>query len=262
MYLMQKQYKAAFPYSLAAQWGSFVDCPKRLMTEAPFLNSVLRDTHNDIILDACTGIGCESIYLSKLGYKVTSNEIDPGLRTIADANGKAAGVDLSLTSVDWREIDGAFESNAFHKVLLLGNSLGLLNDYGEIESSLARIYTVLKAGGCLVIDQRNYDYILDEREEILRGAFRYSSKYVYCGQAIVGRPVEITDTEVVFGYYASSSSESLMGTLSMLPIRRMRMLELLRSSGFVKIDEYYDFQSTRTSVYDFVTFVAKKAVTG
>jgi SAM-dependent methyltransferase len=182
----------AFSHSLAAYWPSFVDCPKRLITEAPLLDRITWDATGEPILDACAGIGCESIYLRKRGLEVTSNEIDPELRAVASTIAGSQGVHLQFTGADWRSIGEAFPPISFQTILLMGNSLGLLNDLKEILESLRQLYALLRPGGKLVLDQRNYDYILNRRESILRGDFRYSRRYVYCGESITGRPLKIS----------------------------------------------------------------------
>jgi SAM-dependent methyltransferase len=246
-----------FPNTLAAHWSSFVDCPKRLITEAPFLDEILPRPSRGPVLDACAGIGCDSIYLRKKGFTVVSNEVDSSLRNIAGENARRERTQLSFETADWREIGNAFTPRQFQAILILGNSLGLIQKETEITSSLNQMHGLLQPGGRLIIDQRNYDYILDHRTEILRGNFRYSREYIYCGSEISGRPVEIAEDLVKFGYFDQAGR--LVGTLAMLPLREFRFLNVLHRAGFSLIQPYYDFQAQGKADYDFLTLVATRA---
>jgi SAM-dependent methyltransferase len=245
-----------FPDALATHWPSFVDCPKRLLTEAPFLDRVLVLPSDGPVLDACAGIGCDSIHLRKRGFGVVSNEVDGGLRTIAQENAYIAGTQLSLMAIDWREIGSAFPAGHFQAILLLGNSLGLLQNERDIICSLTQMHSLLKPGGKLIIDQRNYDYILDHRIEILGGNFKYSQAYIYCGSKVQGRPIEIEDRQVKFGYF--SDTGKLVGTLSMVPLPKQKFVSVLQRAGFMDIQPYYDFQAGAKDHYDFLTLVATR----
>ncbi len=245
-----------FSHALAAHWPSFVDCPKRLITEAPFLQRITENFETEPILDACAGIGCESIYLRSKGLEVISNEIDPDLRAVASGIASSQRVRLRFASVDWRSICDAFPVASFETILLMGNSLGLLGDLKEIADSLRQMYALLRPGGKLVLDQRNYDYILNSRESILRGDFRYSGRYVYCGDSIIGRPLAISEAQVVFGYFTITGS--LLGELTMIPLRPPMVCDLLHSAGFSRVDKYYDFAANPSLSYDFMTFVANR----
>jgi len=246
---------AEFSRALARHWPEFVDCQKRLLTEAPFLESVV-PRGSGLILDACAGTGCESIYLLQNGFQVVSNEIDRELRNVAAQAGRTKGVQLTLTSADWRSIGREFAEQTFRAILLMGNSLGLLGTLGEVTESLQQLYRLLMPGGCLILDQRNYDYILDDRDAILRGNFHYSRRYIYCGTSVTGRPREIDERRVVFGYYANSGAP--LGTLSMIPIRKGQLGSMLTDTGYVDVTPYYDFKTSPVANYDFVTFVARR----
>ncbi len=109
---------------LATCWPDFVDCSRRLDSEAPFLDRAVGPTPCRI-LDAALGIGCESVYLAQQHHTVTGNEVNPAFRAIAKARIEAARVPVRITAFDWRQLPTAFAEGAFDVVLLLGNSFCL-----------------------------------------------------------------------------------------------------------------------------------------
>lgn len=185
-----------------------------------------------------------------------SNEVDKELTQVAWRNARTEDVQLRFSAVDWRQIVAAFGESAFSTTLMMGNSIGLINDYVEICDVLSQIFQVLRPGGQFVVDQRNYDYILEDRRTILGGKFRYSKRFIYCGEAVTGRPIAIGDDLVVFGYFGSANEK--LGELSMLPLREERFYSMLLEAGFAEVRTYYDFSELRHAEYDFVTFVATK----
>src|SRR6266508_4714679 len=120
-----------FSKDLAQSWNAFVGCDKRLVSEGPFLQRVLRDYKDGIVLDAALGIGCESVFLIQRGYKVISNEINAALLEIAIASSIKRGVKLNVKSYDWRTIGSKMPGNSLDAIILLGNSLCLVKKINQ-----------------------------------------------------------------------------------------------------------------------------------
>jgi len=247
---------SVFTAKLAQYWSDFVDCDKRLLTEAPFLLSTLSQYKDGLVLDAAMGNGCESIFLLKKGFHVLSNEIDTNLIHLATQAAKRGGVTLDVTSYDWQEIGSGLPPGSVDAIILLGNSLCLLEDSNTIEEVLGNFFYILKTGGCLIVDERNFSYILEKREEILDGNFRYSGKYIYCGTKITGRPIQISNQSVVFGYFENGND--LVGELKMYPFKSKELKYLLRNVGFSEVRVLSDFQERFDPNADFYTYLAFK----
>lgn len=245
-----------FKDRLANSWPDFVDCDTRLKTEAPFLLQLLLPFKSGIILDAATGMGCESAFLLSKGFKVLSNEIDKNLIQLSFQTAKKTGVTLDLLSFDWRQIDRSFRPDSLDCILLMGNSLCLLDTVEEIKQVLSAFQNILRPNGCLIVDERNFVYTLKNSQAILNGKFRYSRKYIYCGTEITGRPIAISEDRVTFGYF--SANNDLLGELSMYPFKYRELQNLLSEAGFTKVDLYSDFQSGFNPTADFYSYAAYK----
>ncbi|MBI5553132.1 MAG: class I SAM-dependent methyltransferase, partial [Candidatus Diapherotrites archaeon] len=177
-------------------WSDFVDWEGRRSGENGFLVRTLSDNACHRILNAALGDGCDSIFLLHEGFEVVSNEVDDEFLRKALENARQEKVNLSVTRSDWRSLSRQAGENSFDAVLCLGNSLTYLFHKKDRLRALREFRKVLRPGGILLIDERNYSYILRERKSILNGNFRYSGKVVYCGKHVKGFPVSISARNV------------------------------------------------------------------
>jgi SAM-dependent methyltransferase len=242
--------------TLAARWPEFVDCEERLRLEEPFLETLLGRFANPSILDAAMGIGCEVTWLTKAGYNVIGNEVEADLLLVARTRAKKSHVDISTISCDWRNLTDVFGDRCFDVVLLLGNSFCLLLDPSDRERAARHLYNICRSGGMLVIDERNFPYILGSKEGILKGHFRYSRRVVYCGSEIDARPIEIGQDKVRFGYFDGAS---IVGTLDMFPFPLGHLKEIFLRAGFGSVEVFSDFAHGYDPSADFYTYVFRRA---
>ena len=157
--------------------------------------------------------------------------------------------------MDWRALDAQLLEGCFDAVILLGNSLTYLFTQHDQLSALQQFKKVLRPGGLLIVDERNYQYILDHREEILAGHFNYSGKVVYCGREVHARPTEIDDDHVVFEYQHQKTGEK--GTLVMYPFKRGELKQLLVTAGFGAITQYSDYKAGANPDADFYQYCCR-----
>lgn len=245
-----------FDFKLSTNWPLFVECEKRLRSEGDFLLSNLKKYKKGLIFDAALGIGCESVFLLRNNFKVISNEFYPNLIPFALDHAQKNHVNLDIKSYDWRKLEFSVPPETFDAIILLGNGICMLREINVIRDALNQQFNILKHGGCLIIDERNYQYILDEKEEILKGNFRYSGDYIYCGKLVKGRPIEIDSTNVCFGYFTSDGE--LVGTIDTYPFASGELFDLLENVGFTNIKTYSNFKEEKNPNADFYTYVAFK----
>ena len=239
---------------LVNNWADFVNCSKRLETEGPFLDKLIEYYDNPCVLDAAMGIGCETIYLKKRGTNIIANEIDPDLCNIAIQNATNHGVNIDITSHDWRNLESGFGVDAFDVVFILGNSLCLLRENQRRLDTALNFRKVCRNGGTVIVDQRNFKYILENRKEILNGNYHYSGKVMYCGESIKGYPISINDDCIRFLYENINTGQKL-GYLDMHPFRTGELISLFAEVGFAHVDIYSDLVLGFNDSADFYTFV-------
>ncbi|MGY9107587.1 MAG: class I SAM-dependent methyltransferase, partial [Alphaproteobacteria bacterium] len=158
--------------------------------------------------------------------------------------------DLMLQTVhaDWRwlnkDVNGKFDA-----IICLGNSFTHLHDEMDRRRALAEFYAALKWDGVLIMDQRNYDCILDH-------GFSSKHKYYYCGDQVSAEPEHIDDGLARFRYTFPDGSKF---HLNMFPLRKSYTRNLMQEVGFQRIKTYGDFQETyQENDPDFFVHVAEK----
>ncbi|MGF1543761.1 MAG: class I SAM-dependent methyltransferase [Parvularculaceae bacterium] len=241
-------YQAEYVQSFVEKWDELIDWDARAESEGRFFIDMLRARDKTRILDAATGTGFHSVQLIKAGFDVVS--VDGSAEMLAKAfdNARRRGVILKTTHADWRWLNRDL-AGKFDAVVCLGNSFTLLFDEQDRRRALAEFYAALKHDGLLILDQRNYDAILDV-------GFDSKHKYYYCGDRVTAEPAHMDDTLARFKYEFSDKS---VYHLNMFPLRKKYVRDLMLESGFRNITTYGDFQETYADHDpDFFVHIAEK----
>ena len=243
------QYRAEYIKSFVEKWDELIDWDARAKSEGRFFIDVLKSRDKEKVLDVATGTGFHAVQLIKAGFDVTSADGSAAMLAKAFENAKSRRIILKTVQADWRwlnrDIHGKFDA-----IICLGNSFTHLFKESDRRRALAEFYAALKHDGVLIIDQRNYDVILDE-------GFSSKHQYYYCGDQVVAEPEHVDEGLARFSYTFPDKSEY---KLNMFPLRKNYMRELLGQAGFQSIHTYGDFQETyQDKEPDFFVHVAEKA---
>jgi SAM-dependent methyltransferase len=243
------QYQKEYVESFVAKWDELIDWDARARTEGKFFVDVLKAREKEKILDVATGTGFHSVQLLKAGFDVTSADGNSEMLTKAFENGRARDLILQTVHADWRwlnkDVHGKFDA-----IVCLGNSFTHLFEERDRRRALAEFYAALKYDGILIIDQRNYDSILDE-------GFSSKHTYYYCGEQVTAEPEYVDDSLARFRYRFPDKSEF---HLNMFPLRKGYVRKLLLDTGFQSVKTYGDFQETyQENDPDFFIHIAEKS---
>lgn len=240
-----------------AWWDKYIDWEKRKQGEQRFFARQLARYGAVKIFDAACGTGYNSIRLLQEGFLVISNEVDPRFADVAVGNASNLGLKLEMTNYDWRSLPPLLEER-FQGVVCLGNSFTYIHDPVEQVSVLENFKRLLLPGYPLIIDQRNYDYFLEQRDFILqnpRQNFQDSRKYYYCGTEVISYPVVIENKRVVLEFFDTIEGKVLERG-EYYPFRREELRELLRKAGFSSVETYSDFKKEFSAEADFYQHIA------
>lgn len=242
-------YRNEYIADFAEKWDELIDWNGRAESEGNFFIDVLRTREKQKVLDVATGTGFHSVRLLEAGFDVTSADGSAAMLARAFENGKKRGHILKTVLADWRWL-GQSTAERFDALVCLGNSFTHLHDELDRRRVLAEFYAALDPNGVLIIDQRNYDYMVDE-------GFKSKHKYYYCGDDVDASPVSIDEDLVRFQYSFADGSDY---TLNLHPLRKDYFRKLLREAGFERIRTYGDFKSTyEPNDPDFFIHVAEKS---
>jgi SAM-dependent methyltransferase len=242
------QYRAEYIKTFVEKWDELIDWEARAASEGHFFIDILRARGKEKVLDVACGTGFHSVQLLQAGFDVTSADGSAAMLAKAFDNATACNLILKTVQADWRwlnrDVHGKFDA-----IICLGNSFTHLHDEEDRRRALAEFYAALKYDGILIIDQRNYDALLDE-------GFSSKHKYYYCGDQVTAEPEYVDDGLARFRYEFPDKS---VFRLNMFPLRKNYLRRLLGEAGFQQIQTYGDFQETyQESDPDFFVHVAEK----
>ncbi|GAA4976669.1 class I SAM-dependent methyltransferase [Pseudonocardia tropica] len=244
-------YKHEYVQTFVDKWDELIDWRARYASEGRFFVDQLRTRGVTSVLDVATGTGFHSVRLLEEGFE-TVVSADGSAEMLAKAfdNGmKFGGHVLRVVQADWRwlnrDVHGEYDA-----IICLGNSFTHLFSERDRRKALAEFYAMLSHDGVLILDQRNYDAILDN-------GFTSTHRYYYCGDDVVAEPEYVDDGLARFRYRFPDGSQY---HLNMFPLRKDYTRRLMHEVGFQRVDTYGDFQSTYADDEpDFFVHIAEKA---
>lgn len=230
------------------KWDELIDWEARYESEGDFFIKLLKKRGAHRVLDVATGTGFHSVRLLEAGFEVVSVDGSAEMLHKAYENGAKRGHVLRTINADWRWLNRDVHAS-YDAVICLGNSFTHLFNERDRRKALAEFYAVLKHDGCLILDQRNYDAIMDT-------GFSSKHKYYYCGNQVSAEPEHVDEGLARFRYEFPDGS---VYHLNMFPLRRNYVRKLMQDVGFQQIATYGDFEEDeRTRDPDFYVHAAEK----
>lgn len=231
------------------KWDELIDWESRATSEGDFFIRTLKKHKVRKVLDVATGTGFHSVRLLEAGFEVVSADGSPEMLVKAFENARRRGHILRTVQADWRwlnrDVHGEYDA-----IICLGNSFTHMFDERDRRKALAEYYAMLKHDGILILDQRNYDNILDN-------GFSTKHTFYYCGDNVKAEPEYVDPGLARFRYdFPDKSSYHL----NMFPLRKNYTRRLMQEVGFQKVETFGDFQETyREEEPDFFIHVAEKS---
>lgn len=243
------QYRAEYVHAFVQKWDSLIDWDARINSEGSFFIDKLRERGAKQILDVATGTGFHSVRLLEAGFEVVSADGSAEMLARAFVNARNREHVMRTVQADWRWLNRDVHQK-FDAIICLGNSFTHLFNENDRRKALAEFYAALRHDGVLLLDQRNYDALMDH-------GYSSSHTYYYCGDDVSVKPVHVDEGLARFEYGFSDGDTY---HLNMFPLKKSYTTRLMREVGFQNIETYGDFKETyRESEPDFFVHIAEKA---
>ncbi|NCC28321.1 MAG: class I SAM-dependent methyltransferase [Gammaproteobacteria bacterium] len=241
-------YQAEYIQAFVEKWDELIDWDGRAQSEGDFFMRLLEEHGARKVLDVATGTGFHSVQLLRAGFEVTSADGNPVMLAKAFENARRNEKILRTVQADWRWLNRDVH-DYYDAVICLGNSFTHLHDENDRRKALAEFYATLRHDGILILDQRNYDAILDHQ-------IPPTHNYYYCGENVRAQPEHVDETLARFRYEFPGDH---VFHLNMFPLRKNYTRRLLHEVGFQRVTTYGDFKETyRDDEPDFFIHVAEK----
>ncbi|NP_001153433.1 glycine N-methyltransferase-like [Nasonia vitripennis] len=157
----------------AKVWEVFIgDKKQRKQNYRDFLVGLLRDKGCKRVLDVACGTGVDSTMLLEEGFEVVSVDASDkmlkyALKTRWEKRKEKAFDNWIIEEANWLTLPNDIShliGEGFDAVICLGNSFAhMLDSFGdqrEQKQALSNFERCVKPGGLLLIDHRNYDYVI------------------------------------------------------------------------------------------------------
>ncbi|MFP4502861.1 MAG: class I SAM-dependent methyltransferase [Candidatus Hydrogenedentota bacterium] len=241
-------YTQEYVHGFVEKWDELIDWERRSKGEGDFFISHLKERGCKKVLDVATGTGFHSVQLKNAGFDVVSVDGSPVMLAKAFENARQRNHILQTVHADWRWLNRDLHGQ-FDAVVCLGNSFTHLFHEHDRRKTLAEFYAALNHDGVLILDQRNYDGMLDN-------GFSSKHTYYYCGEAVSAEPEHVDEGLARFRYTFVDNS---VYHLNMFPLRKNYVRRLLTEVGFQHIHTFGDFEETyQQDDPDFYIHVAEK----
>ena len=151
---MRKLYDRDDIYDLME--NSEKDAVTRKHFELVFQNKAIHS-----LLDVSIGTGSMTLPIADLGIKLYGSDLSQPMLDRCQKKCEARNISITLKHSDFRKVSGVFEDQ-FDCVASTGNSLGYVSN-SDVLATLEQMNTLVKEGGYLYFDLRNWDLILRKK---------------------------------------------------------------------------------------------------
>lgn len=225
-------YSAQYSAEFVERWDDLIDWDKRKAGENGFFEKLLKKHGVQSVIDVSTGSGFHAVQLKQAGFDVVATDGSSTMLTKARENFRKRQLNIQSYYRDWHALDPQ-ELGQFDAVVCLGSSLCHVFAAHERLMVLERFRALLKPGGLLIVDQRNFF-------AIRAGRFKASGNYYYCGtHASVGLG-QVDENLCEFIYSFDNEQQYRLQVYPLLPGELKS--EVLKS-GFSTHESYGDFQA-------------------
>ena len=155
-----------FYEDLSEDYDRFVDWDARLAFEMPFLRERLGQAQAKSVVDVACGTGHHAIAFARAGLRVTAADSSEAMIRRAKANATAAGVSVDARTLGFGQLADKL-AGGYDAITCLGNSIPHLLTASELSRAFADMAKVLRPGGLLVLQLRNFDRVLAQRDRFM-----------------------------------------------------------------------------------------------
>ena len=151
---------------LSVDYDRFIDWPRRLARELPVLEALLASYGVERVLDAACGTGGHVLALRERGYLADGADLSAEMIAQARAQAQARGQEAGFWVAGFGEL-ATRVPGPYDALLCLGNSLPHVLTGDEVRQALRDMAQVLRDGGLLVIQNRNYDRVWQSHDRYM-----------------------------------------------------------------------------------------------
>lgn len=227
---MKKETAHNFYNTLSADYDSMINFDASLLKRKDALKIFILP-EDETAADLGCGSGLDSIALTQLGLKVTGFDISEDMLKAAISNTTRYKAGAEFLPFPMNRVPKLY-NNKFSFAVSLGNSIANI-EKKKLIPSLARMYSLLKPGGHILIQILNYDRILAAKERIVGITQKENCTFI--------RFYDFEKEKTFFNILKIENAEKTKHTLittEIFPYKSNALIKLFKDAGFKKIQKY------------------------
>jgi len=227
---------------LGDDYDRLVSWETRLAREGSFFEQLFGETGARRVLDVACGTGMHAIAFARGGRSCAGADLSPVMIGRARENAAAAGVAVDFQVAGFGGC-AAVWPDPFDAVTCVGNSLPHLPDDASLARCLADFAAVVRPGGTLVLQNRNYDRLLRERQRFMPLSTRIDDGEETLFLRITDFPAggESIDFSIVTLKKRGGAWSQAVRTTPLRALRRATLEAALAVAGFTQIRSYGNY---------------------
>lgn len=248
-------------------WNEFSPLPGRKEHHAFLFNVIQKFSSKKSIhiFETCLGSGLDAVPLANANYKITANEFDENYLRTAEQQIFKEGVKIEIVSYDWLELDQYKPQSLFDVVLCVGNSICYIFGQKEQMKVIKNFKNLLRKNGLLIIDERNFQFMLDHRadilykkDEVVANHSGLNKHVLYGSEKYYPYPVEISDDLVVMGLWQQGKANPI-SHFYFYPFKRGELQSILEIIfGEENVEVYCDYKKGKIAEAGFYQYRCRK----
>lgn len=228
---------------LSKDYDRFVNWEGRLAVELPFVEEQLEALGARRVLDAACGTGQHAIALAGRGYEVVGADVSEGMIARARHNAAAEGVAVSFVQAGFGQLAASLEGT-FDAVLCLGNSLPHVLTREALAQTLEDWATLLRTGGLLFVQMRNFDRVLAAGERWMPPQAHQEGEreWLFIRFYDFHREGSLAFHMLRLFREGDGAWEQRVSSTQLWPWRQAELLEAVRQAGYERLRPYGDMR--------------------
>ena len=197
--------------------------------------TVFHEKSIQTLLDVSIGTGSMTLPLANLGIRISGSDLSETMLTRCRKKCKTRNIPATMKCSDFRTVADVFDET-FDCVASTGNSLGYVSNE-DVLKTLEQMDALVKPGGYLYLDLRNWDMILEKKPRY----YLYNPSFVGDTRVNLMQFWDyLPDNTVDFNLlYTFEQNNRIIQTEHFLehytPIRRQLILDKLNAMGYHNI---------------------------
>ncbi len=204
--------------------------------EVNVLDSIFKKHKVKSVLDVACGVGRHSIPLAKLGYQVTGIDLSPYQIKKAKEDAKKEKVKTSFVIQD---ANSFYYNKKFDAAICMWTTLG--EEPMQYKKVIRNVFHALKNHGIFIIDNRSWEHIPKEREEIIKTSAKLDSGGTFRGTLYDRYTENFRIRDGIINIDGKKYRDLCVTHL----LKEADWIRELKEAGFKRFKVYHDYKEKR-----------------